>query len=297
MIPFRLPSFPFLCSETLLSNRLFYFRPNSWTLGACMPGGITEYLCNRQPQLESLQIVTDITCRYASSLRSRHFEPTNQLRYFSFTPHCFDEKITAGEIIRQNSKTLQEVEIDFITPCHTEHFQLSQENQFVHRILSTTPGNPCFSLSSLCALSLSGVSLEYGIGDIVKIFTVVNLKSLKLRDCWRTNQVLDLLSEARPPAQLVSFELIYSGHYAEQQNAEPLKRFLWSFEGLENLFILHALSDATIGGSFSRHSSTLQRLVYHHNTPYEDEPLLRTVFQWPRLRSLAICYDPVSLVC
>lgn len=158
------------------------------------------------------------------------------------------------------------------------------------------PGMRSFLLPSLRGLSLSGVSLEYGVDDIMYAFNFSHLRCLKLRDCWRTNDVLDALTKAKPPVQLVSFELVYSGYYAEQDNLNPLRRFFLSFQGLESLFVFHAHPARDVWCSFAHHSSSLQSLVYHHETPDDNDLLLEKLFELRNLRRLGICYEPTVLV-
>jgi hypothetical protein len=138
------------------------------------------------------------------------------------------------------------------------------QNQFVKHVLNPVSGIRSKLFPALQKLTLFGVPLECGIEDIVSAFTMSQLQFLKLQDCLDTNQMLRFLASFPHSLRLTSFELNFTGHFIEQYDITPLKEFLLSFQGLEDLFILYPREwdpQTEYWSAVSHHKSTLRRVV------------------------------------
>jgi len=212
------------------------------------------------------------------------------------------------EILRGNTHLLEEVEIeiDYISPSDPEVFQVIPINQFAHIYLKLKPGEQSVIFHSLRKLSLSGICFMYGIDDTICAFNFSQLRSLKLRDCLDTNPLLDKLAGSSQPIRLTSFELDFTGHYVEQEDIMPLVRFLRSFEGLEDLYILcPRLGNLTeeYWHSIFHHKSTLKRVVHQQIGVYLDPEYAQrndrpigALLKRSNLKCLGICCLPNDLV-
>lgn len=122
-------------------------------------------------------------------------------------------------------------------------------------------------------LTLRGVTLTKGVADVVRVFGIPYLQSLKLEDREGTNELLEMLANPSQPMQLKSFELKVTGSDADRSDPRPLMTFLRSFRGLEDLFIMY--TEEWSGASeyrhaINHHSSTLRRLVHQPSSIDED---------------------------
>jgi hypothetical protein len=160
---------------------------------------------------------------------------------------------------------LEEVEIDLIDPDETEVSLRTPLNQLARRYLELEQGGQSILFYSLRKLTLTGVCFRYGIEDISFAFNFFQLRSLKLGNCLDTNPLLDMLASSPQPMRLTSFELNFTGQWDEQDELEPLVRFVKSFKGLEDLYIsFPAFASPTdeYWESVLHHKSTLKRVVH-----------------------------------
>jgi hypothetical protein len=121
-----------------------------------------------------------------------------------------------------------------------------------------------------------------------------------------TNPLLDMLAGSQQSIRLTSFELNFAGFYLEQRNIMPLARFLQSFEGLEDLYILcpeFVNLTEEYWHSIFHHKSTLKRLVHQQVGVYLDPEYVQSsdrpigaLLKQGNLKCLGICCRPNDLV-
>jgi hypothetical protein len=278
----------------------------SWNLGTCVPEAVLNFLSQRQPNIRSLSFTTDTTCMLADD-RANIYDSFRftQLQNISWRAPTDRQLQVLGEILRGSAHILEEAEIDYIGPLDLDQL-LGEENYFAHRYLRLKPGEQCVLFSSLRKLSLRGISLVHGINEISYAFNFSQLRSLKLRDCLDTNQLLDALASSSQALQLTSFELRFAGRYLEHEDLMPLERFLQSFAGLENLYILfpkHGDLTEEYWHAISRHMLTLERVVHQQEGVCLDPEHIQSgdrhigaLLMRASLKCLGICCLPNDLV-
>jgi hypothetical protein len=146
----------------------------------------------------------------------------------------------------------------------------------------------------------------HGMNDILSAFNFSQLRSLKLRDCLGTNPLLDALASSSQALRLTSFELNFTGYCIEQEDLMPLARFLLSFEGLEDLYLLlPERGDLTeeYWHSITHHMSTLERVVHQQAKVYLNPEYVQSgdghvgaLLAQANLKCLGICCLPDELV-
>lgn len=297
-----LRSFKFVIPQPL--RRYWTNLDASWSLGTCVPRAIVDYLSDRQCQLRSLTIITDITC-----LAGRHIESTisylrafTQLRMISWTVSTAVEVEVFGSMLRSSAAHLRDIKFDYGSPQSIYNLT---KNPFAVQVLRKPPGQRSRLFPALQRLTLFGVSFEYAIEDIISSFYIPQLQYLKLQDCFGTNEMLMILVNSYHSVQLKSLELNFTGHFIEQNDPIPLTTFLRSFTGLHDLFILYPRKWRTAveyRHAVSHHSSTLRRLVHQPSNAYRltDDAMVTGLIEilpgLEKLQYLGICCDLDDLV-
>lgn len=121
---------------------------------------------------------------------------------------------------------------------------------------------------SLSNLSLSAVSFEFAEAEMIRVFNMNNLRTLKLWNCPSCLQIRDGLVGT---SSLKTFELTMgtngfgSGINEEEEQGEEVVQLLQTFCGLEDIFLmLPPLTDwRLIKEGILYHGSALERLVVH----------------------------------
>lgn len=279
----------------------------SWNLGTCMPKTVVDFLSTKQPQIAHLSTTTDTTCIDEISHLSRcRFHRFNQLRSISLTPVGSADMETLVDILRCSTHLLEDVEINCISVIYPKLGAYIAQNRFAHTTPTLIPGEYPVLFRSLRRLSLSGLSFRDGTGDIISAFNFPQLRSLKLSNCEKTNTMLDTLASFSQSMRLTDFELNFPGLLGEQLDIMPLARFLRSFRGLVNLYILcpqkHNLTEA-YWRSLAHHSSTLEKVTHQQDEVYQDlenvrgsDGIIRALLASNSLHCLGICCFPNDLV-
>lgn len=150
------------------------------------------------------------------------------------------------------------------------------DNFFATSILGIEPEQENILFQSLETLRLTGVAFSPFENEFSYCLNMMNLSTLQLRNCPASLELLEALLNSGITLKLKSFELAidwdclhYYGDFNTAQ-AKVIFRFLESFEGLEDLFLLltTTINWYLIGNSIANHQSTLKRLVVHErDTP------------------------------
>ncbi|KAI9704018.1 MAG: hypothetical protein M1820_005639 [Bogoriella megaspora] len=289
--------------QNISENNLQSF---SWILGTCMPPSITDYLSSKQSRISALTITSDISCFHLNRINFEIdcLDGLTQLRQISWLANSFAELYTLGRLLLQNTVHLQEIKIDCGLPYDDEDFSEINTNLFATNVLDIEAGTRPELFRALRKLTLFGVSLKNGVEDIIPAFRIPNLQFLKLQDCVGTNEMLDCLADSSGSMCLTSFELDFTGYFEDQFDMTPLMRFLRSFQGLEDLFVLFPPA-WTLGreywSSISNNHSSLRRIVHHESGVYcrgdgnESDGLFEILSGLETIRCLGVCSQPSSL--
>jgi hypothetical protein len=274
----------------------------SWNLGTCVPKGVIQKLSNTQPQLQSLSITNDTSCKHDFSLSWDGFDELSSLRRVCFVPIGHPNERTVGKILRQNAHGLEEITFNrqhCWSDGHTWE-DMTKQNAFAHNLLNLQPGAGYLLFRSLRKLALSFVSFKHGIEDMMTALNFPQLFSLRLRDCLGMNQAFMALTQSSP-LQLTCLEVNFTGAYVEQDDIMPLIMFLRSFSGLQDLFVLcrplqEQAQDFWL--SVDHHRSTLHRFIYQQSTLYgsRSDPELDTLWGLNIVGYIGICCEIQKLV-
>ena len=118
--------------------------------------------------------------------------------------------------------------------------------------------------------------------------------------------MLDWLATSSRAVQLTAFELNFTGHFVDQYDIAPLTKFLESFRGLEDLFVLYP-REWSPGPEYliavSHHHSKLRRIVHSQADNYDisenKEPfdgLIKVLGAFERVEHLGTDCQPGELV-
>jgi hypothetical protein len=173
-------------------------------------------------------------------------------------------------------------------------------------VLRIEPGVRSELFPALQRLTLFGISLDYGVEDIIFAFRMPQLQFLKLQDCSGTNKLLNSLAISPQAARITSFELNCTGRFVDQHDIAPLMKFLLSFQGLEYLFVLYP-QQWTPGleywNSVSHHRNTLRRVVHQQADIYGRsendnaiDGLIGVLNELEMVRYIGTCSQPGTLV-
>lgn len=279
----------------------------SWNLGTCVPEGVLRHLSNTQPNIKNLSIITDVSCSYNRHIGNlSRFTTLQKLTWIKLDDVAND---TVWDVLESSASFLEEIEINSFCPSGEEFLRSTAKKVLAHPRISLVPGEQSTLFHSLRKLVLSGLWLLDATTEIISAFNFAQLRSLKLRDCLGTNQLLNMLAGISPPVRLTSFELNYT-HYNNEiddsyREITHVARFLKSFTGLIKLYIL-CPDDGEIASDFWRsvhhHKSTLEKVVYQGNREYLDldfwvkEQMPEALFYAPRMEYLGLCFWPEQLV-
>lgn len=282
----------------------------SWNIGTCLPEAVVDYLCHKQQQVKTLELITDTTCLGYGCFNASYlhnFKNLRRIRWVAGDPEVLE---ALREILHDNATTLEEIEIDGTSNGGAKR-NLIRGNIRLHQVISLRYNTCEESFLSLKKLTLSGISFEDDYECIPSVFSFHSLTSLTLHNCAMSNQLFDVLGSAglRPtPAHLKSFEMSCRGNALKYGGIGSLAGFLSSFCGLENLSICcaQALTEPFFQ-SIRHHKHTLRQFVLHRsmiNThfgygrrqPNEDALLKSAFMDLPRLELLGINISPGKLV-
>ncbi|KAH8812176.1 hypothetical protein F5884DRAFT_750497 [Xylogone sp. PMI_703] len=257
-------------------------------VGICIPEsmmGPSGYFPVRQPNIETLHLVTDGSCpliyKTGVKLAVSSFPKLKRLSWAGF---CIKDEIRVlHETLKKTAHQLTELNLDILHHRNYNEMKWEDDKQadsyeivfavFVRDILRI-PYKVAMKFPALRVLSLSGASfwqtgtdMPYltAVKKISEVFDFSTLGSLKLRLCPGWEDLLGLLVEYPQPVRYKSLEL----HCTETLNRahDTITLFLISFEGLEDFFLRTGPEqDKTLSvwRSLAYHKKTVKRFVYHH---------------------------------
>ncbi|KAI9784369.1 MAG: hypothetical protein M1816_000893 [Peltula sp. TS41687] len=262
-------------------------RTFSWELGTCVPYkllGPNGYLPEKQNQIRALTLKTAGMCGTNMEGESPlHLPYFNKLKCFSWAaPRSAVDFEAIQEVLKANSDHLEELYLDLVDWVEAD------DSWFNDRGLWTVPRSPNFfaqeilglssrdeekkgkvMLPALRDLTLSALSFQSVPKKLACFFNFSALHSLKLRYCPCTRALLEVLTGAKEGIKLTSLELIlFEDEWDDLEDVamDPVKPFLESFEGLEDLSLVivdpMGVEDDYWSPIF-HHQRTLKRFVYH----------------------------------
>lgn len=290
---------------------------DSWNLGICMPRKVSSYLSKKQKQIESLSLISDPTCSSPVGTRpSFHRSPFNCLRSFSWQGiHEVRDGEVVATLLCKNAEHLEQIKLDFIAVFEGVLWNNSDDtpNRFATDILMLKPGERRTLFPSLRDLSLSAVLFAGAPAEIAAAFDIPTLRSLKLRNCQGMNALLKELTSSGQAIKITRLEIELTVEIEDDQDIWPLFKFLSSFQGLEDLYVLSDESEHIFMDYWQavvHHKSTLKRTVhqqrmdktrnsigyFNHNLIYWYE-VVEEMLLGPKLEAVGLCAKPISLVC
>lgn len=221
----------------------------------------------KQPQIKYLDIVADATCLNLENENACDLQGPETLRCIRWVAGDEDSLGALGDILKENSSTLEEIEIDQVGYGDSPR-TLWVENPLLHHFLELNPEQCREELfPSLKNLKLCAVCLRNGYVGIASVFSLSRLHALVLRNCLGANLLLKYLSSSHvlcPTMQLKNFEMNENDMTAESSTVGPLVDFLKSFDGLECLFLSYpGIFSENLANSIANHRLTLKSLVCH----------------------------------
>ena len=159
----------------------------------------------------------------------------------------------------------------------------STNNFLAWKVLRLQPRTDLVVFPTLTELSLSNISFEGAVTELVSAFNVDMLKSLKMESCEWCPEFLLALADSPKAMRLKVFHLSMSDR---REELRPIETFLEAFAGLEELgFVIQPpLATPKYWNSVLNHKSTLKYFVYHeriqphyprHNAFVDRCPLLK----------------------
>ena len=148
-------------------------------------------------------------------------------------------------------------------PGEEDPAEKSSTNNFLAwKVLRLQPRTDLVVFPTLTELSLSNISFEGAVTELVSAFNVDMLKSLKLQNCRSCTEFLLTLADSPKGMRLKVFHLSMDDRKEERR---PIETFLEAFEGLEELGLLikPPVATARYWNSALNHKSTLKYFVYH----------------------------------
>ena len=138
----------------------------------------------------------------------------------------------------------------------------STYNFLARKVLRLQPKTDLVVFQTLTELSLSNISFEGAVSDLVSAFNVDMLRSLKLQSCRSCAEFLLALADSPKGMRLKVFHLSMDDRMGEKR---PIETFLEAFKGLEDLGLLvkPPLMTPKYWNSVLNHKSTLKYFVYH----------------------------------
>ncbi|KAK2765665.1 hypothetical protein FQN54_008521 [Arachnomyces sp. PD_36] len=265
LVAFCTPILSFL--NQLQDNQLESLR---WGVGTCLPPelfGPEGLLARKQNRLRSLWIEIDLLCEHSTkdSLDLTAFKDLRDFTWKNIVAHDHAEDIL-GSWLRSEPEALQSLDLRFGLD-----YDQSGDRAYSEFLYSGALGidhkDKNRKLPSLKHLTLSDLLFKpYSFG-IVRFFNFSALHTLRIRECFNPNNLIQAAVESNTPIKLTTFELLATilseSHTEEVPSIRP---FLESFSGLHYLhlnFDDSKLADYhTYLHSISKHSPTLKELVF-----------------------------------
>ena len=256
-------------------------------MGCCVSSEILKnenHWIGRQENIRSISLLTDGGCptfayeQYFdlssfTSLQSLSWKGLSRSDHFD----CLKGFVKNHTGVRRLRKLVLDL-VDWKTAEkgwyeHQEEYETSG-NFFASRVLGIESDRIKVLFQSLETLLLVGVNFAPFASEFGHSFNMLNLSTLQLRNCPSSPELLGALIEQGVTLKLKSFELVIDWDclhsytyrvYDEQALTEVVVRFLASFQGLEDVFLLltKPLEWHLIANSIVNHQSTLKRLVLH----------------------------------
>lgn len=243
----------------------------------------------KQNQIRSLTLKTAGMCNMnMEGGAPLHLSNFKNLRSFSWAaPRSAEDFEAIQGVLRANSDHLEELCLDLVDWIEADDSWFTDRavwtgprslNFFAQDILelSSRDEEKKVLLPSLRDLTLSAVSFRSVPKKLACAFNFSGLRSLKLRNCPCTRSLLEVLINPNQVIKLTSLELLLGEDEWDDPHAEmdPVKPFLESFEGLEELSLLIADPMGVEDDYWSpifHHQRTLKKLVYHERAIDIDE--------------------------
>ncbi|POR37579.1 Uncharacterized protein TPAR_02215 [Tolypocladium paradoxum] len=257
-------------------GQLLSFR-NSWNLGICLPPRLVTKLAEDQPNLQSLEFITDSHCEesgpgfYDITLANVRF---NKLRRLSWTGPPYG--LLLGELVHPHVRRLEELKIDW--PLHDimNRGPMDRDSWLIPAIRRGT-GTILYPITSpmlrgIQALCLCRIPLRDQL--LAQILDFGSLKSLTFRDCYGWGEAVGQTLKSRKwdPLGLRTFEIQDSNKtwkHCDSLSGEWKWLLLLDFvEGLEELFIglkvRRPVPNGMLWQHVAKHGKTLSKYVQHY---------------------------------
>jgi hypothetical protein len=256
-------------------------------LGCCLPNQILDRDGNwigNQKQIQSISLITDGGCPASAQIEHLDLKPFTSIRSLSWKGLGRGDHFDCLASFFKNqaeAQRLRTLELDLVEWTAAELGWYAHQietlggspprpvNFFATTILGIQPNQENVLFQSLETLLFSGVAFSPFENELSHSFNMMNLSTLQLRNCPGSLELLGALLEQGVTLKLKSFELaidlLHSYQYSAKMQAEVIRRFLNSFQGLEDLFLLLTQPPKwyLIVDSIMNHQSTLKRLVVH----------------------------------
>ncbi|KFY03358.1 hypothetical protein V490_00205, partial [Pseudogymnoascus sp. VKM F-3557] len=264
----------------------------SLNLGCCVSSEILKnknYWIGRQENIRSISLLTDGGCptfAYVQYFDLRSFTSLQALSWKGLSRSDHFDCLKGFVKNQTGARRLRTLVLDLIE-WETAKDGWSQQtgmpdNFFATEVLGIESDRNEVLFQSLETLQLVGVAFAPFANEFGHSFNMMNLSTLQLRNCPSSLGLLGALLEQGVTLKLKSFELVIDWDclhnyryrvYDEQAQTDVIVRFLASFQGLEDLFLLltKPLEWHLIANSIVNHQSTLKRLVLHDRDRPENE--------------------------
>ncbi|KAH7309938.1 hypothetical protein BKA65DRAFT_167871 [Rhexocercosporidium sp. MPI-PUGE-AT-0058] len=224
---------------------------------------VIRYLSEHQRHIESVTFIPDPLCFPQQISFDLLLLPILRRLYW-IGATGYEEMKVLGKLLLSHANHLEELGLDSPDWDNTEQFFTPPGNNFARYCLEVPLDEAKIVFPALKIASLSAVSFLRAKVELAQALNIGQLRTLKLRDCRGTN---DLLADSPEALQLTSFELTKSGRYLDDWELMPLVRILKSFQSLEQLSLLcDGRRDPLIEDywrSILHHRSTLKQFVHH----------------------------------
>lgn len=232
-------------------------------MGCCVPNEILDYLgkywLKRQKRIQSVSLITDGRCptfSYVEYVDLNLFIDMQSLSWKGLNRGDRFDSLKNFIKLQTGARRLRSLTLDLIKWTWAESgwyahqratiggYPHSPENFFATGILGIKPGRELHVFESLKSLRLVGVAFSPFENELVYAFNMTNLSTLQLRNCPASLELLHTILNKDITVKLKSFELAIDWdclhHYGdfEDLHAEVIFRFLASFQGLEDLFLM-----------------------------------------------------------
>jgi hypothetical protein len=237
-------------------------------LGTCVPKeilGPSGYLPLKQTKIESLNLIAGGGCRwnigFECAIFLRNFTELKKLSWRALRSE--DDFSALHDLFEQTSHQMTDLELDLVS---SQQLVLDKShNFFARKVLGLTLGDKKQNFPALQTLSLAEVSFQCAEEEIAHAFSLVTVRSLKIRFCSGWQEFLEHSSRSTPPKALKSLEIQYSIGQERGPVEETISNFLETFQGLEQLAIggIPGYETLDIWRSTLIHKATLKAFVNH----------------------------------